>query len=108
MVRKLLTALPVLLVFEILLYLVQAQQIKKLDRKAEVLSLARRQVVVPTHTFGELLAYQSEIQPEVLAVATEAAPVPQKRSYVVAAIGDSMVETMGDSLDYLKAALREI
>ena len=36
----------------------------------------------------------------------ESTRIPVKESYVVAAIGDSMVETMGDSLDYLRAELR--
>lgn len=32
---------------------------------------------------------------------------PKKQRYVIAAFGDSMVDTMGDSLDYLKKALQE-
>ena len=32
---------------------------------------------------------------------------PKKQHYIIAAIGDSMVETMGDSLDYLKKALQD-
>lgn len=34
-------------------------------------------------------------------------PTPNKQSYIIAAFGDSMVETMGDNLDYLQKSLTE-
>lgn len=34
-------------------------------------------------------------------------PIPNKQSYIIAAFGDSMVETMGDNLDYLQKSLTE-
>ncbi len=64
-------------------------------------------------TFGNLLASP----PKVLAAAVEATPAPtpiptpkpphlSKKTYSIAAIGDSMVETMGDSLEYLQPILK--
>ncbi|KKR85822.1 MAG: hypothetical protein UU32_C0032G0001 [Candidatus Woesebacteria bacterium GW2011_GWB1_41_10] len=107
MVRKLLVILPVILVFEFSLYLLQVRQIKKLDQKMQFSAMSARRVNIPSRGFGNFLAYQFQPEPEVLAVATEAIPATKKQSYVIAAIGDSMIETMGDSLDYLKAALKE-
>lgn len=66
--------------------------------------------MTPAHNFGELLAYQPRLnrgQSEPKVLGEESVIVPKKKSYVIAAIGDSMIETMGDSLDYLKAELKK-
>lgn len=64
----------------------------------------------PKVGFSELLA-ENPVKPKVLSAQTEATPTPvpqpSKQSYTVAIIGDSMVETMGDSLDYIKADLEK-
>ena len=59
----------------------------------------------------------AEPQESVLSVSDEAEPLPSvplpsaqpsKKGYLIAAVGDSMVQTMGDSLEYLGKAMREI
>jgi hypothetical protein len=113
MFKKLLIILPFVFLFESILYLAQDLQIRQLDKKAELTQMSKRRAIVPAQSFGDLLAQQNFFQPDVLGETTENVPEdsestkPKKESYVIAAIGDSMVETMGDSLDYLKASLKE-
>ena len=65
----------------------------------------------PKITFADLLVRE----PQVLAAAVIATPTPvptpasrrlSKKTYTIAAIGDSMVQTMGGSLDYLQPLLK--
>jgi len=113
MIKKLLIILPAILLFEAVLYSIQSAKIKSLDYKNELASISKRKIIVPAEGFGDLLARQNFSETEVLGESTESLIVqedqqaPKKKSYVVAAIGDSMIETMGDSLDYLKASLKE-
>lgn len=66
-------------------------------------------------TFGNILSMKLP-EPQVLAISEDVptpipTPVPtskpSKSSYLIAAIGDSMVDTMGSSLDYLAASLKK-
>ena len=113
MLKKLLIILPVILVFELLLYIIQVQKIKDLDQKAQLSRMSKRRVITPGQGFGDVLARINFDNPQVLgeSIGPSSDPssitLPKKQGYVVAAIGDSMVETMGDSLDYLKAELKE-
>jgi hypothetical protein len=113
MIKKLLIILPAILIFEAILYFFQSVQIRKLDNKRELAAISKRRVISPSEGFGEILARQDFPEVVVLGESTEIintqeeTQAPKKKSYVVAAIGDSMVETMGDSLDYLKASLKE-
>jgi hypothetical protein len=67
----------------------------------------------PKIGFGEILA-KTFPEPQVLAVVentdSEQSPLsavkPMKDHYVIAVIGDSMVETMGENLDYLQVELK--
>ena len=66
-------------------------------------------------TFGNILSIKLP-EVKVLSATTEATPTPpvstpaktpSKKSYLIAAIGDSMVDTMGSSLDYLAKSLKK-
>lgn len=66
----------------------------------------------PRIGFTELIA-QAETAKQVLSAQTEATPTPtsiptpSKKSYTIAIIGDSMAETMGDSIDYLQTSIKK-
>lgn len=64
------------------------------------------QLVKPKTGFGELMVLgESIVVPEVIIAPTPTPHNLAKNKYVVAAIGDSMVQTMGPSLNYLKKEL---
>jgi hypothetical protein len=70
--------------------------------------------VNPQSGFGEILA-RTYPQPEPVVLSAQFPPTPipvpvlttPKKEYVIALMGDSMIETMGDNLDYLQVALKE-
>lgn len=70
----------------------------------------------PSIGFGEILAMtvpDPKPVPEVLSAMLPPTPLSKpilttpKKEYVIAVYGDSMVETMGENLDYLQVALKE-
>ena len=82
------------------------------------LQVPKQQNVIskPKMTFGDILAKVIEA-PQVLGISETTTPKPthqpsfkslSKEKYTIAIIGDSMEETMGDSLDYLQKSLKEI
>ena len=102
------------LVFDLLL-LSQDPAVKGLFlRRNEVSVVSTVPIRKPSSDFGQILALKTP-KSEVLGAETQVSPSPsptippepKKKTYIIAAVGDSMVETMGDSLDYLKVELRK-
>lgn len=102
------------LVFDLIL-ISQDRAVKPLltGKRVSVVAQTRR-IAKPSTDFGKILAMTTSGS-QVLGAETLITPSPtptevvspKKKSYKIAAIGDSMIETMGDSLDYLKADLKK-
>lgn len=82
-----------------------------LQKNKELLALSAPPAQPAQNLEGEVLAEETDLSeteeltvPEIPPLPT-AAPTPAKASYTIAIIGDSMVDTMGERLEYLEAAL---
>lgn len=88
----------------------------KVDKQeVELLVQNQPKVSPPSRGFGDIIGTETP-KPVVLAAYSGPAPettkeptsIPSKKSYSIAAYGDSMVDTMGGNLEYLKSSLEKM
>lgn len=111
--NKLVIILSILIAINLLIILGSLLNISKLNKPTQLIS---HFISEPKIGFGEILAQTMQV-PQVLSVTVDpvatSSPIPKetiklsKNKYRIAVIGDSMVETMGENMDYLQVALKE-
>ncbi len=112
MIKKVLILLVWVVLLEFSVLFTREREIELSHITTTVVKDTSKKDISPGQNFGELLAYKIIPAPQVLSETTQKAPLPEeyilypkKKSYIIAVMGDSMVDTMGDSVDYLKSVL---